>query len=210
MITYKIGEICTHENTTTETTDATCVDDGLTTVTCNDCGTTTETPIPATGEHTYVEGACDVCGKAEDAPELTEKTYSYTFVSGAANSNGNKTLGGVVWNVNSTGTYFGNIDSSKGQQYGSGNNPTPSLTFTSAPFNNVSKIVINTSGAKSVASRLVVKVNGVQVGDAISLTNTATNYTFTLDEPATGTIEICYTTTAKAIYVKSITVVYAE
>ncbi len=59
-----------HVNTTTTTVDATCTEAGSTTVTCNDCGdTVSTTEIPATGEHTYVDGTCTGCGTAEVAPE---------------------------------------------------------------------------------------------------------------------------------------------
>ena len=79
-----------------------------------------------------------------------------------------------------------------------------------ASFSNVSKIVINTSGASGINCTFIVKVNGQQVGEAVKLTTTATSYTFELDTPVTGAIEIVYTNSAKAIYVKSIAVDYAE
>ena len=70
--------VCTHENTTTTTVDATCVAAGSVTVTCDDCGEVVSTEeIPATGEHSYGEAVvtpakpnvagskvytCTVCG----------------------------------------------------------------------------------------------------------------------------------------------------
>ncbi len=58
---------CEHENTSTNTVDATCTTPGSTTVTCNDCGETIETiEIPAT-DHSYTDGVCDKCGEAKPA-----------------------------------------------------------------------------------------------------------------------------------------------
>ncbi len=73
--------LCVHSNTTETTVEATCTTAGSTTVTCDDCGETiSTTEIPATGEHTYVDGACSVCG----ATEASEITTTYTFSSFAA------------------------------------------------------------------------------------------------------------------------------
>ena len=59
-----------------ETTKApTCAEAGESTATCV-CGDTKVTTIPATGEHSYVNGACSTCGKREtdcDHTELTEQ-----------------------------------------------------------------------------------------------------------------------------------------
>lgn len=54
---------CTHENTTTETYDATCTAGGSWSETCNDCGEVVNSgSSPATG-HDYVDGICTLCGK---------------------------------------------------------------------------------------------------------------------------------------------------
>lgn len=59
---YKLEESCSHANTTTSTTPATCTEDGKTVVTCKDCGEkVSETVIQALG-HNYVGGACQNCG----------------------------------------------------------------------------------------------------------------------------------------------------
>lgn len=68
--------VCKHTNTTTTTNAATCTVGGSTVVTCNDCGTTvSSTPITAPG-HTYVDGACSVCG--EEEPDELTKTYTFS------------------------------------------------------------------------------------------------------------------------------------
>lgn len=79
---------CSHKNTETNTTPATCKDSGKKETVCKDCGTVVKTEtIPATGEHDWKEEVikpatctekgsktltCKVCGetKAEEIPEL--------------------------------------------------------------------------------------------------------------------------------------------
>ena len=68
---------CTHENTTTNTVDATCVKAGSVTVTCDDCGETISTEtIEATGVHTYQDGVCTGCGK-EEVSAVSNATLSF-------------------------------------------------------------------------------------------------------------------------------------
>ena len=47
---------------------ATCTEPGTTTYTCPLCGDTKEEPAEALG-HSYVDGVCDVCGEADEQPE---------------------------------------------------------------------------------------------------------------------------------------------
>lgn len=64
---------CEHANTTTTTTDATCTEDGLETVTCGDCEKIiSTTSIPATG-HSLDEGTIT---KQPDVGVEGEKTYT--------------------------------------------------------------------------------------------------------------------------------------
>ncbi len=65
-----VTDPCTHSNTTTSTLDATCTEDGLITVVCDDCGiTVSEETISATG-HNYVDGICSVCSHAQVSETL--------------------------------------------------------------------------------------------------------------------------------------------
>ena len=138
---------------------------------------------------------------------LHAEEYTYTFTAKQFSANGTQTLNGVDWTLAGDGNYWG-YDGTKGQQLGSGNKPYKSLTLsTSGIEGTISKIVINTSGASSVKANLAVSVGGTQFGDEISLTTTATEYTF--QGSASGEILFSYTqTTSKAIYIKSITVTY--
>lgn len=186
-----------------EYSDATC----QVKATCAVCGKTTG----EFADHAMVDGVCSVCGY-EEGGALVEKTYEYTFTKTTFNANGTKDLGGVNWTLDGNGGYWG-IDSQngKGQQFGSGNKPYKSMTLTSDSFNNVTKIVINTSGASSINGSFTVTVGGQQIGVTTKLTTKATEYTFEIPAGATGPIVFTYTqTSSKAIYIKSIEVTYAE
>ena len=163
------------------------------------------------------------CGEAEDVVLTVEQlaapstgdgvvagsAYSYTFAEKQWTANGAKTLNGLSWTLAGNGNYWG-YDGTKGHQFGSGNAPYKSMTLsTSAYEGGVNKIVINTSGATSISGNLVVTVGGVQYGSKVTLTKTATSYTF--NAPTTGMVAgdivLTYTqTSSKAIYIKSIAI----
>ena len=167
--------------------------------------------IVVTPAKTHSYGSNNKCTNenCDQTKPLVTKSYSYTFTSKQFSANGAKTLNGVSWTLAGDGGYWGN-DGTKGQQFGSGNAPYKSLTLTSGTsFSNVSKIVINASTANSATATMVVKVNGEQVASQ-KLTNSATSYTFNVSN-ITGTVEISITqTTSKALYIKSISITYAE
>ena len=176
------------------------------------------------GVVTHVHTVCPECGKctASDCTGTEEEkcagheaagetaTYSYQFTSSVFSANGTKALNNVNWTLAGDGGYWGfDSNNGRGQQFGSGSKPYKSMTFTSDAFTNVSKLVINTCGASSIAGTAKVYVGETLVG-TITLTKTATEYTFTLDAPVTGAIKLEYTqTSSKAIYIKAITVEYA-
>ena len=71
----------------------------------------------------------------------------------------------------------------------------------------VSSIIINTSGANSIVGTMELYVNDVKVGETVTLTKTATDYTFTLDAAVAGSsnIRIEYAqTSSKGMYIKYI------
>ena len=137
------------------------------------------------------------------------KIYLYTFSSKQFTANETKTLNAVKWTLAGNGGYWGlDTQNGKGQQFGSSSKPYKSMTLTSDSFSNVSKITINTSGASKISGTCIITVGGVQVGK-ISLTSSAKEYSFTLNEPLSGEIVISYTqTSSKAIYIKSLEVEY--
>lgn len=133
--------------------------------------------------------------------------YSYTFTAKQFTADGTKTLDNVDWTLSGDGNYWG-YDGTKGQQFGSGSDPYKSLTFSTSDIKGtITEIKLNTSGAKSIAGSCTVSVGGKQFGDKITLTATATEYT--LEGSASGEIVLSYTqTSSKAIYIKSITIIY--
>lgn len=163
------------------------------------------------------------CGEAENVVLTVEQlaapttggdvvpgnSYTYTFSAKQWTANGVKTLNSLSWTLAGDGNYWG-YDATKGQQFGSGNAPYKSMTLSTSNYEGgVEKIVINTSGASNIAGSLVVTVGGVQYGSKVTLTKTATSYTF--EAPDTGMqqgeIVLTYTqTSSKAIYIKSISI----
>lgn len=113
----------THSYTEQVTTEPTCVIAGVKTFTCS-CGNSYTEEIPATGNHTYVDGACSVCGTA--APDTLTATLvtdvttlqpgeqivivakDHDFAMGAQSSNGNNRLTApVTFNADRTVVTFG-------------------------------------------------------------------------------------------------------
>ena len=144
---------------------------------------------------------------AKKVVSVEPTSYSYTFTQAAFSGNGEAVLGGLVWTLAGNGGHWG-YDETKGQQFGSKNNPYKTMTLTSGDVNKVTKIVVNTSGASGTTAKLTVTVGGVQLGSVVSLTTTATEYTFTSTEPLSGPAVLFYahTSDGKAIYIKSITI----
>ncbi len=148
-------------------------------------------------------------------------TWEYTFTAKAVTGFGDVELAGTTtqsWNITGNGEYFG-YDGTKGQQLGSGSKPNTALTLSTSFGSSygVSDVTINTSGANSIQATVSVSVGGTAfqldaptaVITEADLTNTATDYKFIAPDGQlhTGEIVISYAqTSAKAIYVKNITV----
>lgn len=144
----------------------------------------------------------------------TPKTFSGTFVKiSDASSSLTLTEPGsttITSTITVTGGALGqNVDGTKGAQVGTGSSPASNIVI-SAPFTgSVSSITINTSGAKSVVASLEVSVGGTSYkcggNTSVSLTNTATDYTFT--GSASGAVTITITnSSSKAIYLKNLSI----
>ncbi|MBQ3572196.1 MAG: hypothetical protein IJA15_05165, partial [Clostridia bacterium] len=115
-----------------------------------------------------------------------------------------------VWSYNITfkaSEYYGNVDGTKGMQIGSAGNPATGIVLTTTPTKTVSTIRINTSGASSIVATLTVKA-GTAVKATQNLTSTATEYTFEINSSEELTLTYA-NNSAKAIYIKSIEIVYA-
>lgn len=164
--------------------------------------------VTRTADNKTENVAVEQKAKPAEGETVTEgEAWSYTFTAKQWSANGAKTLNGLSWTLAGDGNYWG-YDSTKGQHLGSGSYPYKSLTLSTTGYTGgVKTIKINTSGGSSVNATLTVTVGGTQIGSAIKISSSATDYTFTADEVLTGEIKFSYTqTSSKAIYIKSISI----
>ena len=159
-----------------------------------------------------------LCALVAGSSSVWATDYSYTFNAKVWSAAGAQTLNNVSWTMGGTmgvtgEPYFG-YDGTKGQQFGSGTYPYSAVSLsTSGISGTITSVVVNTSGANSIAGTVAVSVGGTAFNcnskTTASLTATATAYTFT--GSASGDIVISWAqTSSKAIYVKSITVTYSN
>lgn len=143
------------------------------------------------------------------------ETYRYVFNSQVFDGQGTQKLGAVGWTVQATpeDIYWG-FDSSRGrgQQIGSKNDPAQTITLsTDGITGNVSKIVVETAGARNISATLEVSVGQTAyttaTGNAYNLTEESAEAAFT--GSAAGEIKLVYTNKSSvAVYIKAITVYY--
>ena len=146
-------------------------------------------------------------------------TYTHEFTGKQAV--GSCTLSEVGWTIaaTTTGDTYTGWDANKGAQFGKSADPCTMLSFSTEgiPGNvdaslscTINQIVVNTSGASGIDAKLTVSVGGKAYtcgeSDSYTLTTTPTEATFS--GSSKGKIELKWTNTAKAIYVKSIAVTY--
>lgn len=149
-------------------------------------------------------------GNSDVAEEFTSGTYSYVFEKGVISKTGDFVLNKLAWNLSvewSADSYFGFDGSSgRGIQIGSSNSPAKKVILkTEGITGTIKSVKVNTSGAKETDAEFEVYVGGESYNEKVSLTKTSTDYTFT--GSATGKLELIWTLTKKALYVKSIEVV---
>lgn len=138
----------------------------------------------------------------------TEKEYSHTFASNQLKTTaGSVELSNNSW-TQSSSTYIG-WDASKGIQIGSKNNPQKTFTLSTNDFSSykITKIVINASMGSSGNAKLSISVGGNTVLSSQALTTSAKDYTATVND-LSGEITISFSCTARAYYIKSITIYY--
>ncbi|MBQ8855555.1 MAG: BACON domain-containing protein [Bacteroidales bacterium] len=165
-------------------------------------------PVPAYYiSHVPGEGGGEVTPPA--GGDDGEGAWSYTFANGDLGSS-TVTLNGLSWNfVMNDADYLG-FDSSNGRglQMGKKADPASSITLSTEGIEGtVTKIVVNSAGASGTDAVISVKVGGNEFGSSQNLSTTPTDYVF--EGQASGKIEIGWTVTAAAVYVKSITI-YTE
>ena len=137
--------------------------------------------------------------------------YSYTFTTTTFHNSETLALNDVKWTLVNNGNYYG-YDGTKGQQIGSGANPaTSAILSTSGITGYITSITVNVSGANGINATFAVSVNDKPFtcsGEtSVSLTNSATAYTFTGGQQ--GEIKLSFAQTSSvALYIKSISVTY--
>jgi len=97
----------------------------------------------------------------------------------------------------------------RGAQYGSSKGVAAGqLSFTTTEMSEclVNTLIVNACTAKDGDAKLSVYINGKQIGSEQSLTNTKANYTFTNTSDEQGTVEIRFTNSKKAVYIKTINI----
>ena len=151
---------------------------------------------------------------------MAQATYTHTFKTGdlgTANNvttspAGSKTLSNVTWDFTLTkknANYYLGWDSAKGVQIGSSKQPATQISLSTSEIpGTITSIVVNTSGASSIKATVNVSVGGTVFSpSSVSLTSTATDYTF--EGSAEGEVVLSWAnTSSKAIYIKSISITY--
>ena len=135
------------------------------------------------------------------------ETYTHTFAKNELTTNGGTvTLSDIEWNATEATAIEWNA--TKGIQIGSKNNPCTSYTLSTSGFTGctIRSITVNSSIAASGDATVAITVGG-QTSEAYSLKTTDAAYTFDCDDTS-GDITIKWTASARAYYVKSITIDY--
>ena len=144
--------------------------------------------------------------------EETTTTYSYTFTEKVFSANGQQNLNNINWTLSGDGGYCGY--DAQGHQFGSKKKPYKTLILSTTDFNskNIISIKINTSGASDISASFNLKINGNVIDTTKKLTTSATDFSFNNINVLCSTgISFEYTqTSSKAIYIKSIEIVYSS
>ena len=143
-----------------------------------------------------------------------DQTYTHIFAQKeiTSSNSSNVNLSDKFWSFTSDSTYYGwDTNNGRGLQFGSGSAPCKTLEVKSESFKNytIKQVKINTCGASSINGSFTFTIDDVQIGESIKLETSATVYTFECETICTSNIAFNYTqTSSKAIYIKSITIVY--
>ncbi|MCQ2254342.1 MAG: chitobiase/beta-hexosaminidase C-terminal domain-containing protein [Bacteroidaceae bacterium] len=162
----------------------------------------------------------DAANGGEQQSETTVyDSGAFGTVEAVWNVQGTKAINGVDWTLSAelkegaTQQYFAR-NSSKGQQFGSANNPYTTVNISTDAFAKavkITKVEVNSSTATGSDAVLSVAVGDKSFGTQ-TLTTSAADYVFEGDA-AGGNVVLTWTQTpenAKALYVKSIKVTYEK
>ena len=148
--------------------------------------------------------------------ETWADTYKYTFTSKVFEKTSTTSkenletqkLGDVSWTTSGVIPYLGFGGDSNGMQFGSQRKPADFSISTSYVNGTITSIKINASKGKNGSSTLAVSVGGNQYGKDVSLTNSATNYSF--EGSSSGEVKISIKSVSIAAYIKSIEITYTS
>ncbi len=145
--------------------------------------------------------------------EETTTTYSYTFKEKVFSGNEQKSLNNINWTLSGDGGFW-DYNSTKGQHLGSSSKPYKSLILSTNDLNgkNIVSVKINTCGGSKIKASFNLKINDNVIDSSKTLSTSATDFSFNNINVLCSTgISFEYTqTSAKAIYIKSIEIVYSS
>lgn len=117
---------------------------------------------------------------------------------------------GASWTVTSDASES-TFDSSRGIHYGTGSVPVSYLNLTTSDISGtITQIKVNAAGASKTTAKCNVTVGGSAFGSQVSLTSSATEYTFTGSASGTIMVSLSQESATRALYVKSIEVTYDD
>lgn len=149
--------------------------------------------------------------------ETWADTYTYTFTSAVFKKTSTTStenletqkLGDFSWTTSGNIPYVVGYDVNKGQQFGTKNDPANFSISTSDVNGTITSIKINASkNKKGGSSTLAVSVGGNQYGKDVSLTGSATGYSF--EGSSSGEVKISIKSVSTAAYIKSIEITYTS
>lgn len=152
-----------------------------------------------------VTGDISVTALAEAYHGEGGNCINYSWTANQKIQDGTQVLGDYVWEISSTGGSFRGTDNNRGAQFGSGNSPVTTLSlFTyetqGCDFKNIKIEACSGSGGNAT---MEVYIDDEFINSK-KLTETSTVHTFYNTLHRQGILEIRFTNTAKAFYLKSI------
>lgn len=129
--------------------------------------------------------------------------YSHIFTS-TCYAGTLQDFSGYDWNVTIANAETVAYDKNKGATFGSGTYPSGLVRLYTEETFGCAVSEIRVKAAANGDGVLSVYVAGNQIGDAEYLESTLTEYTFHVEEPVSGAVEIRLENTQKAMYLKSI------
>lgn len=145
--------------------------------------------------------------------ETWADTYKYTFTSKVFKKTSTTStknletqkLGDVSWTTSGVIPYVG-FEKDRGQQFGSQRKPADFCISTSGVNGTITSIKINALNTAKGSSTLAVSVGGNQYGKDVSLTASATSYSF--EGSSSGEVKISIKSVSTAAYIESIEITY--